>query len=267
VKPALAKRRLLAKPELLAKRDSIRRALRAAAVLVFLLGLCAWAQQPEMPRQVPPGAAGAHSPQAASQAGQEEPAEGLLENYEHEEQEEHAEFKYSAAVRWISRATGLPVTGAYWLAMILNFAIIAGAVLWFWRMYAPAGFRARTAAIQKGMEEARLASQDANRRLADVESRLGRLDAEIATLRSEAEAQAAAEEERMRAAAEEDKARIIDAARQEIEAAGRQARRELKTYAAGLAVSLAEKRIQVDPAADRVLFHGFVEQLANGEKG
>ena len=257
----------LVKPGL-AKREWAKRALRASAILVFLLALCAWAQQPEMPRQVPPGAAGAHSPEAASQAGQEGPAEGLLEHYEqHEEQEEHAEFKYSAAVRWISRATGLPVTSTYWLAMILNFAIIAGAVLWFWRMYAPAGFRARTATIQKGMEEARLASQDANRRLADVESRLGRLDAEIAALRSEAEAQAAAEEDRLRAAADEDKLRIIEAARQEIEAAGRQAQRELKTYAAGLAVSLAEKRIQVDPAADRVLFHGFVEQLANGEKG
>jgi F-type H+-transporting ATPase subunit b len=256
-----------------------QRGLRPAALFLLLFALCAWgqapaapssvpAQEPKLPRQVPSHAPGSQAPQATGQAGQEAPAEGLLENYErHEQQEEHAEFKYSAAVRWISRVTGLPVTGAYWLAMILNFAIIAAAVLWFWRAYAPSAFRARTASIQKGMEEARLASQDANRRLAEVESRLGRLDLEIAELRSAAEGHAADEETRLRAAAEEDKARIIEAARQEIEAASRQARRELKTYAAGLAVSLAEKRIQVDPAADRVLFHGFVEQLANGEKG
>jgi F-type H+-transporting ATPase subunit b len=239
----------------------VKRFLPIFAVLC-LMALGVWAQQPPTH---PAGAAPQGSP-AAAQAEPEKP-EGLLEEYEQQEEEEtHAEFKYSASVRRLARLTGLPVRGAYWLSLVVNFAIIAGVVLWFWRGYAPAAFRARTAAIQKGMQEARQASEEANRRLAEVETRLGRLDADISALRAEAEAEAAAEEARLRAAAEEDKARIIEAAKQEIEAAGRQAQRELKAYAAGLAVSLAEKRIQVDSAADRALVHNFVQQLANGEK-
>jgi F-type H+-transporting ATPase subunit b len=194
------------------------------------------------------------------------PGEGLLEDYEQHEQEEHAEFKYSKSVRWIARTAHLSIATAYWASLGVNFAIIAGAVFWFWRKYTPAAFRARTSSIQKGMEEARRASEDANRRLAEVETRLARIDSEIASLRATAESEAAAEEARLHAAAEHDKTRIIEAARQEIEAATRHAQRDLRAYAAGLAVSLAEKRIQVDPAADRALFHSFVEQLANGER-
>jgi len=48
---------------------------------------------------------------------------------------------------------------------------------------------------------------------------------------------------------------------QEIEAAAAQARRELKIYAADLAVSLAEKKINVDEATDKALVRSFVAQI------
>jgi F-type H+-transporting ATPase subunit b len=122
-------------------------------------------------------------------------------------------------------------------------------------------FRTRTANIQKGMEEARKASEEANRRLADIESRLAKLDAEIGAMRAVAEQEAAAEEQRIVAAAEEDKRKIVGSAEAEIAAAAKMARRDLKAYAADLAVTLAEKRVHVDIATDQALVRTFVEQL------
>ena len=75
----------------------------------------------------------------------------------------------------LAKITGLSLDGAYWLAAILNFAIVVGVVVWFSKRNLPAIFRNRTASIQKSLEEARRASEDANRRLSDIESRLGRI--------------------------------------------------------------------------------------------
>src|SRR4029077_11887069 len=132
------------------------------------------------------------------------------------------------------------------LAVTLNFAIVAGLIAWFAKTNLPAMFRARTASIQKSLEERRKASEDANRRLAEIESRLGRLDDEILQMRAAAEKEAVAEEERIKAAAADDARRIVASAEQEIASALKTARRELTTYAADLAVTLASKQIRVD---------------------
>ena len=57
----------------------------------------------------------------------------------------------------------------------------------------------------------------------------------------------------------------MQGAEQEIAAAARLARGELKSYAAELAVSLAEKKIEVSAATDRALVREFTDQL--GEDG
>lgn len=185
---------------------------------------------------------------------------------EAEEADEHAAFKHSPSVQRIARMLGMPVESAYWFALGVNFALIAGLVVWAWRGNAPQAFRERTASIQKGMEEARRSTEEASRRLSEVESRLSRLDGEISSIRKTAEEEAAKEEERIRSAAEQDKQKLVEAARQEIEAISRQARRDLKAHAAELAVSLAEQRIRVDEAADHAIVGNFVRQLANGNE-
>jgi F-type H+-transporting ATPase subunit b len=177
------------------------------------------------------------------------------------EEEENAEFKHSPSVQFIARLTGLSLKSAYWLSIFLNFAILAVLVVVISKSKLPAMFRTRTDEIQRGMREARKASEDANRRLADIETRLQRLDSDVATMRAAAEAEAANEEERIRQAAELEKKKIVEGAESEIAAAAKLARRELKTYAADLAVSLAEKRIHVDGDTDRALVGNFVEQL------
>ena len=83
-------------------------------------------------------------------------------------------------------------------------------------------------------------------------------------MRASAEGEAAAEEQRIQAAAEQDAGRIVETAEQEIAAAVRSARRELKGYAADLAVSLAKKQIHVDAATDQELVHNFAQELSRG---
>jgi len=117
------------------------------------------------------------------------------------------------------------------------------------------------------MLEARKASEEANRRLAGIESRLSKLDVEIGEMRAAAEKEAAAEEQRIKAAAEDDARKIVESAEQEITAVARAARRELTTFAADLAVSLAKKQIQIDAATDQKLIHHFAQQLqTNGDE-
>jgi F-type H+-transporting ATPase subunit b len=86
-------------------------------------------------------------------------------------------------------------------------------------------------------------------------------------MRETAEREAAAEEQRIRAAAEEDKRKIVESAEQEIEAAAKLARRELTSFVADLAVSLAETRISVDASTDQALVRNFADRLNDGKDG
>jgi F-type H+-transporting ATPase subunit b len=178
-----------------------------------------------------------------------------------EDKDETAQFKQSSAVRLISKWTGLSLTSAYWLCVLLNFAVIAGVILWAGRKFLPGMFRDRTAAIQKAMREAQKAGEEARQRLAEIEARLGKLDAEIAAIRDSAEKEGAAEEARIQAAAQEDARKIVASAEQEIAAAAKAARRGLTAYAADLAVALAQKQIHIDAATDQNLLRSFSGQL------
>lgn len=178
-----------------------------------------------------------------------------------EKEDQQTGLKHSVAVRWIAKTTGLSVEAAYWIAMVFNFAIVFLGIAWLMKSSLPGYFRSRNQQIQRGIEEARAASADAQRRLTDVEARLSRLDAEVADIRAMAEKESAAEEARIRTAAEADVKRIMESAEQEIDAAGRQARRDLKGLAAGLAVELAAAKLHVDAETDESLVSNFVAQL------
>jgi len=182
------------------------------------------------------------------------------------DEDDQSQFKHSPSVQLVARLTGLDLQHAYWVCVLLNFVVIGVALFWLLKKNLPGVFRDRTASIQKAMQEARKASEDANRRLAEIEARLSRLDVEIGGMRSAAEKEAAAEEQRITAAAEEDRRKIVESAEQEITAAAKSARRELTAFAADLAVSLAKKQIHVDAATDQALLRNFANQLSgNGE--
>lgn len=225
--------------------------------------------QSEQPGKTPERAGKAQESGGEKAVPQESVGQELTEASERAagDHEENAEFKRSPSVAFLARITGMSLHAAYWLAIAINFALVAAAIIWFSKSAMPGMFRARTQDIRKTMDEAQRASADATRRLGEIESRLAKLDGEVANMRVQAEAEAAAEEQRIKAAADAEARKIVESAGQEVEAAARLARRELKAYAAELAISLAEKRIQVDAATDRALVDSFVGHLGEPNGG
>jgi F-type H+-transporting ATPase subunit b len=183
------------------------------------------------------------------------------------EEEEHSDLKHSSMVKLLARKTGLSVHGAHLVALSLNFAIVVIVILWAARKLVPGILRNRNASIQQAFEEARTASQDANRRLADIENRLRQLDVEIGQMQATAEKEAAAEEARIQQAAEEEIRKVVQTAKQEIVTAAKQARRELSNYTASLAIALARQQINIDSNTDQVLVRNFAANLSGKSGG
>ena len=236
-----------------------------------VMSLRAQAPSPEQPApEVPPDPSQKKPVREGSKPEQYGPGRQLAHESNEAagaEKDEMAEFKESASVQMVARLTGLNLRQSYWLSIVLNFAVIAAVIIWAGFKYLPGMFRERSTAIQKAMQEAQMASEEARRRLADIESRLMKLDVEIAMMRDAAEKEGVAEEARIQAAAEEDARKIVASAEQEIAAAVKAARRQLTAYAADLAVGLARKQIRVDAATDQALVRNFAGQLGADDSG
>ena len=145
----------------------------------------------------------------------------------------------------------------------INFAIVAGAVLWVCLKKAPGFFLGRAEAIGSAITKAGNAKAAADAQLREAETKLSSLDKEVAELRAFAERESAAEVERIRAVTRSDMGKIAAAAKSEIEAAERAARLELKAMAAKLAVDGAETLLQkqLTAQAQSALVSNFVKSL------
>jgi len=209
-----------------------------------------------------PSLARAQEPAATPHTAGREPAPATGEVKGDEKGgEESNSVRNSPAVTWISKKTGLSQDGAYWLCIGINFGAVFLLIVYMLRKKLPGYFSSRTAAIQKGIEEARKMSEEARARLTEVEGRLSRLSADIAAMRNEAEDNARAEERRIAQSSEEERQRIVSSAQQEIDMAANAARRDLKAYAGELAIDLAEKKIRVSQQADEELVREFTTRL------
>jgi F-type H+-transporting ATPase subunit b len=171
---------------------------------------------------------------------------------------------FSATSARAAEESAAPSTGAFSeIFKWINFAIVAGLVVWvFWKKLPPV-FRQNAHSIGSAIEKAAAAKQEADRQLAEAESKLRNLEKEVAALREEAEREAAVERERIRAATETDEQKIAVAAKGEIEAAELAARKELQELAARLAVDGAESLLltRLTPAMQDSLINNFVKTL------
>jgi F-type H+-transporting ATPase subunit b len=234
------------------RRIQSRKFMSAALIAAFALCLLSASAIAQDTKDTNPG---------VSSTAQTSSAEVAKASKEAGAQDEQAEFKHSSSVQLVARLTGLSLDHAYWLCVLLNFSIIAGAIVWASKKRLPGVFRERTASIQQSIDEARKASEEANRRLSHIDARLSQLGSEIEGMKVSAEKEAVDEEARIKSAAIEDARKIVQSAEQEIAAAARTARRDLTAYAADLAVSLARKQIHVDGATDEGLIRDFAQQL------
>jgi F-type H+-transporting ATPase subunit b len=145
----------------------------------------------------------------------------------------------------------------------INFAIVAGFILWLCLKKAPAFFSGRASAISSAITTATAVKAAADAQLREAETKLANLQKEVAELRAFASRESAAEVERLRAATQNDAQKIAAAAKAEIEAAERTARLALKALAANLAVDGAESLLakQLNPQAQESLISNFVKSL------
>jgi F-type H+-transporting ATPase subunit b len=145
----------------------------------------------------------------------------------------------------------------------INFAIVAGAIVWVFGKVLPPKFRSHAETIGSAITKATGVKAAADAQLCEAESKLANLQKEVAELRAVAARESAAEVERLRAATRSDAQKIAAAAKAEIEAAERAARLELKALAANLAVDGAESLLakQLTPKAQESLLSNFVKSL------
>jgi F0F1-type ATP synthase membrane subunit b/b' len=138
----------------------------------------------------------------------------------------------------------------------------------YWKGYPrlTAVLRERSSLIKWTIEEAQLLSEEAQRGLAEIESRWAQLDSEIAATKAAAEAGMENEEQALLAATAEDTRRILEYSEHEIVLAAQRARRELTAFAADLAVSIARQRIRIDERTDQDLISAFVNELEHHDE-
>jgi F-type H+-transporting ATPase subunit b len=171
------------------------------------------------------------------------------------------EYRHSAAVQAIAHYGHVSTETAAQIFEDFNSGVIIFAIVWLLWKFVPGMLRSRSESLQKELVDARKATEEANRRLTEVEARLLRLDTEIDAVRQQVEQEAGHDEQRIQATLEAERERIVASAEQEIAAAQTAAQRELKKFAADLAIDNAMRRIQLTADTDRTLIRDFGKRL------
>lgn len=145
----------------------------------------------------------------------------------------------------------------------INFALVAGVIVWLCVKKGPGFFGRRADVISSDIQKSTEAKKKAELLLQDAETKLRNLEKEVAAMRAAAQRESASEADRIRNLTVTDEQTVAQAGKAEMEAAERAARLELKTLAANLAVSGAESLLvkQLTPAAQEALINNFVKTL------
>jgi F-type H+-transporting ATPase subunit b len=224
----------------------------AAAVLGMAFGPVALASAPE---GNPAG--GSLIAQAETSAHPDSPLRDLHKEQKEEETDETAAYRHSASVQWFAKVLHVDVETAATLFEYINFAVIILAIgIPLFKML-PKKLRQRSETLSQELQSARKATEDANSRLSAVEAKLAGLDAEIEAIRKQVEVDMREDEARIKASIGEESARIVAAAEQEIQVAASMIQRELKEFAADLAIDGALSRLTMNADTDRALFAEF----------
>jgi F-type H+-transporting ATPase subunit b len=143
--------------------------------------------------------------------------------------------------------------GSPWLDMVarlINFAILAGTLVYFLRSPLAKYLVDRGVQIRSDLKKATDMRVSAAAQMAAIERRMTALPAEIESLRKAGADDVAAEEARIRSIAEAERARLVEQARREIDAQLRLAERALVARTADLAVEIAATRVKATITAD-----------------
>jgi F-type H+-transporting ATPase subunit b len=236
------------------------------AALAFLLAFApyraiAQAAQPGAPSTATAPAANSSSSQPShSQGEQNEQNQSQAD----QSQDQDSVFVHSPVVQSLARIIHLDVNTTALLFLGINFAIIFFAIAVPLGRFMPKLFRKRSQTLKHDLETARDATADARSRLNAIEAKLAGLGDEMKKLRDQVEQDSLEDEKRIKATISEESARIVAAAEQEIGVAATAARRELRNFAAALAIDHAEKQLALTPETDRALISEFVAGVSAG---
>jgi F-type H+-transporting ATPase subunit b len=129
------------------------------------------------------------------------------------------------------------------IARLLNFAILAGVLVYFLRAPLAGYLASRSTQIRQDLVTAAEMRKAAEVQLEEIDRRMRALPAELDDLKRRGAEDVQAEGARIAQAAAAERERLLEATRREIEMRLRIARRELTEYAAQLAVGVARERI------------------------
>jgi len=144
-----------------------------------------------------------------------------------------------------------------------NFILLAAGAGYLLAKHLPKFFKSRSADIQKDITEAQQTKLAAEKRAAEMDARLRSLGAEIESFRAHAKVEMEQEAIRIRQETAHQIEKMQKQAEQEIESAGHLAGKELREYAAKLALDLAEQRIRtrLDAGTEAGLVDDFTKDL------
>ena len=180
--------------------------------------------------------------------------------------DQYAELKCSASVRQLSHWLGLSLEATSHVCGYFNFFLLVALIYWKAKPILTAVAQERSMSIKRAIEEAQQLGDEAGTKLTEIEKRWAQLDHEIAAIQASAEAQMKQEEQLMLGETAADVHRILENSEREIGAAARQARNQLRAFAANLAVSLAQQSMMIDEKTDQDLIGAFVTELKRGKE-
>ena len=128
-------------------------------------------------------------------------------------------------------------------ARLLNFAILAGVLVYFLKTPIATYLAGRSTQIRQDLVTAAETRAAATAQLVEIDRRLTSLPAELDALKTQGADEVRAERIRIAQAAAVERERLVEQTRREIDMRLRVARRELLEYAAQLSVSVARDRI------------------------
>jgi F-type H+-transporting ATPase subunit b len=175
-----------------------------------------------------------------------------------------ADLRYVAASATAGEESGEPKHEA--LFKWINFVILAGGLVYVLRKPLSDFFTRRSASIRKSLEEGRKALEASQAQLQAVEEKLQHFEEEMATFRAAALREMDAERERLRQATAAEMQKMLASVQSQMETTTKQARVELKVYAAEQAVEMAKQMIgqRLDQASQQRLVSQFIAGLKAG---
>jgi F-type H+-transporting ATPase subunit b len=127
---------------------------------------------------------------------------------------------------------------------LANFAILAGALVYFLRAPIAGYLASRSSQIRQDLVTAAEMRAAAAAQLAEIEKKMQALPSELEALKRQGAEDVKAEHARIVQAAADERTRLLEQTRREIDMRLRVAKRELTEHAAQLAVGVAEQRIR-----------------------